>query len=398
MIKYTDTTVFNVGVQTIVNTVNCVGVMGAGLALECQLRFPEMYQDYVERCKRKAVKVGRPYLYRGYRTPWIMNFPTKSHWKYPSKIEWIQQGLYYFRQNYDRGRITSIAFPKLGCENGGLNWDDVKAVIEATLQDINIDVYICLDQESEASGIEGIMTELVNNKQDCFWIYALGIREDMATKILSSLPIRRFRELRKIAGVGKQTYNEIFKFLYSIAVNCDSEVYEDTDALEKNKSIDDTFEVVQVAPKEPIIHNQIDSENTEKDCTIFAPEAKTKLAVDTNQRNHVMFLLKDGLGLEESELCKLKWCDFKSHEDKDQVTLFGKVISSSLWQEIQSIREYSELNDLVFRKSTGGQLSTSYVKKIMRDTANNTGELDVKSSQQPKAQTKETQLELDLVY
>jgi O-acetyl-ADP-ribose deacetylase (regulator of RNase III) len=53
MLKYTDTTVFNVGAQTIVNTVNCVGVMGAGLALECQLRFPEMFQDYVERCKSK---------------------------------------------------------------------------------------------------------------------------------------------------------------------------------------------------------------------------------------------------------------------------------------------------------------------------------------------------------
>ena len=69
MLKYTDTTVFNVGAQTIVNTINCVGVMGAGLALECQLRFPEMFQDYVERCKSTSVKIGKPYLYRIYSFP-----------------------------------------------------------------------------------------------------------------------------------------------------------------------------------------------------------------------------------------------------------------------------------------------------------------------------------------
>ena len=87
MIQYTDTTVFNVGVQTIVNTVNCVGVMGAGLALEYQLRFPEMYQEYVERCKRKSITTGRPYLYKGYEIPWIMNFRLFITWYAKLSIE-----------------------------------------------------------------------------------------------------------------------------------------------------------------------------------------------------------------------------------------------------------------------------------------------------------------------
>ena len=117
MIIYSDTTVFNVKTQTIVNTVNCVGVMGGGLALEFKLRFPEMYEDYIERCKRKEVRIGRTYLYRDYETPWIMNFPTKKHWKYPSKLQWVQQGLEYFIVNYERYGITSIAFPLLGCSN-----------------------------------------------------------------------------------------------------------------------------------------------------------------------------------------------------------------------------------------------------------------------------------------
>lgn len=384
MIKYSDNTVFNVGAQTLVNSVNCVGVMGAGIALEYKLRFPNMYNNYVTRCVQKEVKIGRPYVYREHGNPWIMNFPTKNNWKYPSKIEWIEQGLDYFVKNYERGGIISVAFPKLGCENGGLNWNDVQNVMEKYLQNISIEVYICLDQELEASGIEGIMTDLVNNKQDRFWISALGIRDDIATKIVDSLPIGRFRELRKIAGVGKQTYNQLFKLLYSIAIKRDYEAYKNADVVETNQLIADRFEPVQVAEKEPVIHGQVNGEDTRTNCMISAPEAKSRLALDTNQRNHVMLLLKDTLCLEATELSKLKWFDFKDHEDKGQVTVLGKVIPASVWQEIQSIRGKGGLDDPVFCKSNGGQLSTSSVKKIISDAAKNA--------------EKETQLELNLVY
>ena len=147
--------------KTIVNTVNCVGVMGAGLALEFQLRFPEMERDYVERCNQKRVEVGRPYLYKDYSDPWILNFPTKNHWKYPSKIEWIEQGLKYFSANYQRGGITSIAFPKLGCSNGGLEWEIVSPLMDKYLQDLGIDVFICEDTEKEASGTERVMVHML---------------------------------------------------------------------------------------------------------------------------------------------------------------------------------------------------------------------------------------------
>jgi len=384
MIIYSDNTVFNIGAQTLVNSVNCVGVMGAGIALEFKLRFPNMYDDYVTRCVRKEVKIGRPYVYREHGNHWIINFPTKSHWKYASKIEWIEQGLDYFVKNYERGGITSIAFPKLGCENGGLNWNDVQSLMEKYLQHISIEVYICLDQESEPSGIEGIMTDLVNNKQDQFWISALGIRDDIATKIVDSLPIGRFRELRKIAGVGKHTYNELFKLLYSIAVKRDYEAYKNADVVERNQLIADRFEPVQVAEKEPAIHSKINSEDSRTNCIISAPEAKSRLALNTNQRNHVMLLLKDTLCLEATELSKLKWFDFKNHEDKGQVTVLGKVIPASVWQEIQSIRGDAGLDAPVFPKGKGGHLSTSSVKKILCDAA--------------KKAEKATQLELDLVY
>jgi O-acetyl-ADP-ribose deacetylase (regulator of RNase III) len=217
MLRYTDTTVFNVGAQTIVNTVNCVGVMGTGLALEFQLRFPEMEKDYVERCSQKKVEVGRPYLYKDYDEPWVLNFPTKYHWKYPSKIEWVEQGLKYFADNYQRGGITSVAFPKLGCSNGGLEWSLVSPLMEKYLQDLDIDIFICEDTERDASGTEGVMVQMLNNIEDLSWSSELGIRSDIKRKIVSALPLRRFRDLRKVEGIGKQTYKDVFSFLYSSA-------------------------------------------------------------------------------------------------------------------------------------------------------------------------------------
>lgn len=220
MIEYTDTTVFNVGAQTIVNTVNCVGVMGAGIALEFRLRFPEMYLDYVHRCERNEVKVGRPYLYTDYGRPWILNFPTKIHWKYPSKLEWIEQGLDYFVRNYENGGILFIAFPKLGSDKGKLDWNKVQPSMERYLGSIPIKVHICLDQEG-ASGIEGEMVNLINSPESRNWLISLGIRKDIVSKIVGAPPIQRFYQIKQIEGVGEKSYERIFGFFYSRACNQD---------------------------------------------------------------------------------------------------------------------------------------------------------------------------------
>ena len=156
MIKYIKGTVFNTRAQTIVNAVNCVGVMGTGIALEFKLRYPEMFNDYVEQCRSKKIKTGVPSLYKYYDNEFIMNFPTKEHWKSPSKIQWIDEGLKYFVNNYKSMKIQSIAFPKLGTNNGGLDWNDVKILMEKYLEPIDLMVYICLDESNEAEGIEKI--------------------------------------------------------------------------------------------------------------------------------------------------------------------------------------------------------------------------------------------------
>lgn len=126
--------------QTLVNTVNCVGVMGKGLALEFKRRYPGMYQDYVKRCKRDQVKLGEPYLFRGLELPQILNFPTKGHWRSASRLEDITHGLDYLERHYKEWGVISLAVPCLGCQQGQLDWRAVLPMLYRYLSRLNIPV------------------------------------------------------------------------------------------------------------------------------------------------------------------------------------------------------------------------------------------------------------------
>jgi O-acetyl-ADP-ribose deacetylase (regulator of RNase III)/uncharacterized protein YwgA len=128
---------------TVINTVNCVGVMGKGIALEFKARFPEMFDDYVKRCERKEVKPGVPYLYKRLFPPNIINFPTKDHWKSGSKISDIERGLQYLLSHYKEWEVSSLAIPPLGCGNGQLEWKTVGPLIYryARQMDIPVELY-----------------------------------------------------------------------------------------------------------------------------------------------------------------------------------------------------------------------------------------------------------------
>ena len=124
------------------NAVNCVGVMGKGIALEFKKRYPEMYRDYAARCADGMVKLGVPYLYRDLLDTSILNFPTKNHWRGASELSYITDGLKWFIQNYEELNITSIAFPALGCGNGGLEWSLVGPTMYGLLRNLPIDIEI----------------------------------------------------------------------------------------------------------------------------------------------------------------------------------------------------------------------------------------------------------------
>jgi len=126
--------------QTLINTVNCVGIMGKGIALEFKTRFPEMFKDYQMRCEEKEVRLGKPYIYKGLFPPWIINFPTKQDWRSVSKIRDIEEGLKYLVDHYEDWEVESLAVPPLGCGNGQLDWQDVGPLIYKMLETIKIPV------------------------------------------------------------------------------------------------------------------------------------------------------------------------------------------------------------------------------------------------------------------
>jgi len=124
----------NAPVDALVNTVNTEGVMGKGIALQFKQAFPAMYKEYERACKLGEIKLGKVHVYDlgglvgGPR--WIVNFPTKGHWRSKSKLSDIKSGLEDLVSEVQRLGIRSIALPPLGCGLGGLNWDDVRPLIE----------------------------------------------------------------------------------------------------------------------------------------------------------------------------------------------------------------------------------------------------------------------------
>ena len=145
-IQYLRGDIFEADAQVIVNTVNCKGIMGKGLALAFKQKYPDMFNIYKQDCKTGRLHIGRPTLYQK-SNPWILNFPTKDDWRQPSKPEYLTAGLEYLIANYKAAGIRSIAFPKLGAQNGKLSWDEVGPLMARYLSQTDIDVYIYIAEE-----------------------------------------------------------------------------------------------------------------------------------------------------------------------------------------------------------------------------------------------------------
>lgn len=141
MISIVSGDLFNADVQTIVNTINCVGIMGKGIALEYKKRYPQMFYRYKELCDYKLIKIGSLWLYKN-EDKWVLNFPTKDHWRNTTKIEYLELGLEKFIKTYKEKNITSIAFPLLGASNGKLDSDVSLKIMCYYLQECDIPILI----------------------------------------------------------------------------------------------------------------------------------------------------------------------------------------------------------------------------------------------------------------
>jgi len=139
MIEFRTGDILQADVEALVNPVNCVGVMGRGLALAFKTTFPENFVAYERACERGEVLPGRMFVFAtGHpaRPKYIINFPTKRHWRERSRIEDIEAGLAALRDEVERRAISSIAVPALGAGLGGLAWGVVRKRIEGALGDL----------------------------------------------------------------------------------------------------------------------------------------------------------------------------------------------------------------------------------------------------------------------
>ena len=204
--------IFTSKCQTIVNTINCVGVMGAGIALECRLRYPDMYSKYVHLCSDKKIDTGLLWLYRS-PDKWILNFPTKKHWKYPSKKEYLHAGLEKFLNTYQDKGVDSIAFPLLGADKGGIPQEDSLKIMTSYLDKASIHIEIYKYDATAKDDLYDRTKEWLQS-QDVERISELTkLRKDYVLRVVDAVQssdIVQLNQLASVKGIGIKTLERVF--------------------------------------------------------------------------------------------------------------------------------------------------------------------------------------------
>jgi O-acetyl-ADP-ribose deacetylase (regulator of RNase III) len=192
-------------VNVLTNTVNTRGVMGAGIALEFKLRFPQYFSFYKEKCRRN-MSPGDILYYES--SPSIVSLFIKDDWKAPSRIEWVVESLKKLFILLEEKNIEAIALPLPGTGKGGLRKQDVHDVIKKILDDSYTKVIVCMDEKpskSEVAMIERLKKSTVED------LLTASIRRKEANLLLDNIErIRRFRDILKIKGIGIRTYQKLF--------------------------------------------------------------------------------------------------------------------------------------------------------------------------------------------
>ncbi len=213
--------IFTTKAQTIVNTINCVGVMGAGIAYEFRLRESEMYRKYKDICSTKQLDIGKLWIYdvkdpKPGQYSKVLNFPTKYDWKYPSKEQYLQKGLEKFVATYQQKNITSVAFPLLGADRGGLDKNRSISIMKEYLEKCDIDVEIWhfdpMAQDDLYEHFKSVFLEL----DDETIKFESKIRIDIVRKIRNALTdetINSLSGLLRIKGVGDKSLENLFTYI-----------------------------------------------------------------------------------------------------------------------------------------------------------------------------------------
>ena len=207
--------IFRSSCQTLVNTVNCVGVMGTGLAFECRLRYPVMFQQYAQLCADKKLDVGRLWIYKE-DSRWVLNFPTKRDWKHPSKLEYLHLGLQKFMATYQGRGITSIAFPLLGAQNGGIDPVVALDLMQSYLKHCTIPVEIYQYDPQASDDLFDTFKQSLTAHSDVSLKTSVGLRSDALARLRRALDnpgICQMSQLLAIPGVGEKTLEKCFRLV-----------------------------------------------------------------------------------------------------------------------------------------------------------------------------------------
>jgi len=205
MYRYHRTSILKSNAQTVVNTVNTVGVMGKGLAAEFKRRYPDMFEKYKHFCQHDMFDIGQLWLWKS-TDQWVLNFPTKKHWRNPSKIEYIEAGLKNFTATYEQRGITEIAFPRLGCGNGGLEWSVVGPLMEHYLGRLPIQIYVH-DYNVDIGAPEHIHADNNDNDLRSFDVFMQHIEEAVTS---SGESLETFSNRSKFSAAIDENENVVF--------------------------------------------------------------------------------------------------------------------------------------------------------------------------------------------
>lgn len=207
---------FNSKAQALVNTVNCVGVMGKGIALEFRRRFPDMFEQYQAACSNGKYLPGEIYFIED-REKLIINCAIKDHWRNPSKIEWLDSCLTKFVNAYSKFEITSVAFPWMGAQNGNLPLHQIQETMHNYLDDlptIQIEIYN-FDPASSDPLFEKLKEIAQSPNPEAIQSHS-GLRKDIYDKVIRAIQTKRITSLYMLSEkkiVGEKTIDKIYKFL-----------------------------------------------------------------------------------------------------------------------------------------------------------------------------------------
>ncbi len=207
---------FNSKAQVYVNTVNCVGAMGKGIALEFRRRYPLMFEQYKLDCAEKKLLPGRVYSYPQ-PDVLILNFAIKNDWKHPSKLEWVESTLRQFTAGYRQKGIQSIAFPWMGAMNGGIPFDKIQTVMRQYLQPLqDIDVEVYTFDPDDPCPLFQVLKRITESKDPMTFQPDSGLRKESFEKVIWMVRnggVTSLARLEQKNVVGKIVVNKLYYFL-----------------------------------------------------------------------------------------------------------------------------------------------------------------------------------------